>query len=227
MIRGKVIDLTGAVVVGAEVSLTSAVPSAQPHPLTSTTDGQGVFRFDKIPAGDYRLTARSPGFDDTVLTITSREKRRTRARRHALVPAGFTQDVTVTATRIETPIASLPNTVTVIDNNARSAAAPRVSDDLASLLETSVPGFGPSLKKLTGRGEGLRGRNPLYTVNGVPQHTPLRDGERDGHTIDMDFLERVEVVHGSSAMQGISGTGGIVNLVTKSPKARRLVRRRT
>ena len=135
-----------------------------------------------------------------------------------LVPAGFTQDVTVTATRIETPIASLPNTVTVIDNNAiRSRTA--VSDDLASLLETSVPGFGPSLKKLTGRGESLRGRNPLYTVNGVPQHTPLRDGERDGHTIDMDFLERVEVVHGSSAMQGIGGTGGIVNLVTKSPKA--------
>ncbi len=135
-----------------------------------------------------------------------------------LVPAGFTQDVTVTATRIETPIASLPNTVTVIDNNAiRSRTA--VSDDLASLLETSVPGFGPSLKKLTGRGESLRGRNPLYTVNGVPQHTPLRDGERDGHTIDMDFLERVEVIHGSSAMQGIGGTGGIVNLVTKSPKS--------
>ena len=82
-----------------------------------------------------------------------------------------------------------------------------------------MPGFGPSLKKLTGRGESLRGRNPLYTVNGVPQHTPLRDGERDGHTIDMDFLERVEVIHGSSAMQGIGGTGGIVNLVTKSPKA--------
>ena len=29
-----------------------------------------------------------------------------------------------------------------------------------------MPGFGPSLKKLTGRGESLRGRNPLYTING-------------------------------------------------------------
>jgi iron complex outermembrane receptor protein len=215
VIRGKVIDPTGAVVVGAEVSLTSAAPAVQP--ITSTTDGQGIFRFDKIPAGDYRLTARSEGFDDTVVTIISRADGE-RALDVTLVPAGFTQDVTVTATRIETPIASLPNTVTVIDNNAiRSRTA--VSDDLASLLETSVPGFGPSLKKLTGRGESLRGRNPLYTVNGVPQHTPLRDGERDGHTIDMDFLERVEVIHGSSAMQGIGGTGGIVNLVTRSPKA--------
>lgn len=217
VIRGRVIDPTGAVVVGAAVLLAPAASATPAPPLTGSTDSQGVFRFDRLAAGDYRLTAKSEGFDDTVVAVTSRENGE-RTLDVTLVPAGFTQDVTVTATRIETPIASLPNTVTVIDNNAiRSRTA--VSDDLASLLEVSVPGFGPSLKKLTGRGESLRGRNPLYTVNGVPQHTPLRDGERDGHTIDMDFLERVEVIHGSNAMQGIGGTGGIVNLVTKSPKA--------
>jgi iron complex outermembrane recepter protein len=75
------------------------------------------------------------------------------------------------------------------------------------------------MKKLTGRGETLRGRNPLYTINGVPQHTPLRDGERDGHTIDLDFVERVEVIHGSNAIQGIGATGGVVNTVTKSPRS--------
>ena len=80
-----------------------------------------------------------------------------------------------------------------------------------------MPGFAPSLKKLTGRGETLRGRNPLYAINGVPQHTALRDGERDGHTIDLDFVDRIEVIHGANAIQGIGATGGVVNMVTKSP----------
>jgi iron complex outermembrane receptor protein len=115
-----------------------------------------------------------------------------------------------------TPVTSVPNTVTIIEQGTienRTAA----SDDLASLLESNVPGFGPSLKKLTGRGESFRGRNPLYSINGVPQHTPLRDGERDGHTIDLDFIERIEVLHGANAIQGIGATGGIINMVTKAP----------
>jgi iron complex outermembrane receptor protein len=70
---------------------------------------------------------------------------------------------------------------------------------------------------MTGRGETLRGREPLYTLNGVSQSTPLRDGSRDGHSIDVDFLERVEVVHGSNAMQGIGATGGVINMVTRQP----------
>ena len=125
VIRGRVVDPTGAVVVGADVLLT---PVASTTPLTGTTNGQGVFRFDRIPAGDYRLTARSEGFDDTVIAITSRADGE-RALDVTLVPAGFTQDVTVTATRIETPIASLPNTVTVIDNNAiRSLSLIHISE---------------------------------------------------------------------------------------------------
>lgn len=42
----------------------------------------------------------------------------------------------------------------------------------------------------------------------------MRDGSRDGFTIDGFFVDRVELIYGSNALQGIGGTGGIVNQVT-------------
>ena len=128
------------------------------------------------------------------------------------------ENITVTAARTETPITAIPSTITILDQTAIEQQI-SISDDLASVLEHNVPGFGPSLGKLAGRGESFRGRNPLYMIDGVPQHNALRDGQRDGHTIDLDFIERVEVIHGSNAIQGIGATGGVVNLITKSPSS--------
>jgi len=127
------------------------------------------------------------------------------------------EEMTVLASRLDKPVSAIPNTVTIIDREqiARGIA---INDSLSSVLEQSVPGFGPSLNKMAGRGESLRGRNPLYLIDGVPQHNALRDGQRDGHTIDMDFVERIEVIHGSNSIQGVGATGGVINLVTKSPK---------
>ena len=78
----------------------------------------------------------------------------------------------------------------------------------------SCPRSPPTRQKLCGAGETLRGRSPLYAINSIPQSTPLRDGSRDGYTIDPFFVDRVELIYGSNALQGIGGTGGIVNQVT-------------
>ncbi|MBW8302795.1 MAG: TonB-dependent receptor, partial [Brevundimonas sp.] len=64
-----------------------------------------------------------------------------------------------------------------------------------------------------------RGRSPLFLVDGVPQSTPLRDDSRDGFTIDPFFIDRVEVIFGSNAIQGVGATGGVVNYVTAAPPA--------
>ncbi len=125
--------------------------------------------------------------------------------------------VTVTATRIEKPLTAIPNTVTIVDREAITQQT-TIRDDVQSILENTVPGFGPSLRRLTGRAESLRGRNPLYLIDGVPQFNALRDGQRDGKTIDPFFLERVEVIHGSNAIQGVGATGGVVSMVTRSPR---------
>ena len=80
-----------------------------------------------------------------------------------------------------------------------------------------LPSFSPTREKLSGSGESLRGRSPLYAINGIPQSTPVRDGSRDGYTIDPFFIDRVELIYGSNALQGIGATGGVVNQVTVGP----------
>lgn len=206
-------DTTGALLIGA----TCMVQDQAQTPVAAPVDADGRCRLDGLAPGQYRVAVTLLGFESRILpveVIAGRVSQTT----VTLAPARLAEAVVVSATRMPTPVTALPNTVTIIDQSVieqRTAA----SDDLASLLEANVPGFGPSLKKLTGRGESLRGRNPLYTINGVPQHTPLRDGERDGHTIDLDFVDRIEVVHGSNAIQGIGATGGVVNMVTKSPRS--------
>lgn len=122
-------------------------------------------------------------------------------------------EVVVTAARTILPANALPLTVDVIDRNAldqQVAIGGSVVDAVAAL----TPSFSPTRQKLSGAGETLRGRSPLYAINGIPQSTPLRDGSRDGFTIDPFFVDRVEVIFGSNALQGIGGTGGIVNQVT-------------
>ena len=129
---------------------------------------------------------------------------------------GDVDEIIVSAARTNQPASAIPGTVLLLDSETiRQQAA--ISDDLASVLSRSIPGFAPSSQKLAGRGETLRGRNPLYVVDGVPQHNALRDGQRDGHTIDTAFIERIEVINGSNALQGVGATGGVINTVTRSP----------
>ncbi|MGL6159952.1 TonB-dependent receptor [Microbulbifer sp.] len=126
------------------------------------------------------------------------------------------EEVVVTAGRTERPLSSVPNTVTLIDREALAEQI-GVSSDLSTILGNLVPSFSPSRQKLTNAGESLRGRKPLYMIDGVPQSNPLRNGGRDGHTIDPLMLERVEVIHGANAIHGMGASGGIINLVTRKP----------
>lgn len=124
-------------------------------------------------------------------------------------------EIIVTAGRMERPETAIPNTVTLIDNEALTLQTTLVND-LSGVLGNLVPSFSPARQKMSGFGETLRGRAPLYMIDGVPQSNPLRDGSRDGHTIALDFVERVEVINGSNAIQGLGAAGGIINLVTPS-----------
>lgn len=133
------------------------------------------------------------------------------------VPPGGEEDVVlVTATRIEKPINAIPSTVRLIDSEALADQL-AINTNLIDALSTFVPSFSPSRQKLTGFGESFRGRSPLYLIDGVPQSNPLRDGSRDGFTLDPSVIERIEVIYGANAIQGIGATGGIVNYVTLSP----------
>ncbi|GJM13374.1 MAG: TonB-dependent receptor [Pseudohongiella sp.] len=132
---------------------------------------------------------------------------------HALAQESV-DEIIVTASRTERPLNTIPNTVTLINQKALLGQI-NINNDMSTILGNLIPSFSPSRQKLTSAGETLRGRSPMYMIDGVPQSNPLRDGSRDGHTIDPLMLERVEVIHGANAIHGLGASGGIINLITR------------
>ena len=122
--------------------------------------------------------------------------------------------VSASTSRMPNSEAALANTITVIDAEQLKQQL-AVTQDVSQILANLIPSFSPSRQKLTNAGETLRGRKPLYLVDGVPQSTPLREGGRDGHTIDPAMIERIEVIHGANALQGLGASGGSINIITK------------
>ena len=109
---------------------------------------------------------------------------------------------------------ALPMTITVIDQQElRQQLA--LTPDLSQAIGALLPSFSPATQKLSSRGETLRGRSPLYMIDGVPQSSPLRNGSRDAYTIDPAMIERIEIVEGSNALQGLGASGGIINIITR------------
>ncbi|WP_207780742.1 TonB-dependent receptor [Caulobacter radicis] len=133
--------------------------------------------------------------------------------------AGDVEQVVVTAARTKLPVTALPLTVDVIDNQTLEQQL-AVSGSAVDAISNLSASFSPTREKLSGSGESLRGRSPLYAINGIPQSTPIRDGSRDGYTIDPFFIDRIELIYGSNALQGIGATGGVVNQVTVGPPRR-------
>ena len=126
------------------------------------------------------------------------------------------EKISVTGYRIDTPSAKITNQITVISESEIKQAI-TVSDSMSGVLETTLPGYSGSTSSQTLRGISLRGGNPLILIDGIPQFVSMFDSNKEANTIDMDFVSNVEVIHGATARQGIGGTGGIINLVTKTP----------
>jgi iron complex outermembrane receptor protein len=126
--------------------------------------------------------------------------------------------VVVTATRGSKAVEKIPGAVTVISSGDIDRHG-LVSQDTSALLASQIPGYAPSRQKLSNFGEGLRGRNALLLLDGIPQTNPLRFGGREGYHADPLIVERIEVVSGASAVQGMGATGGIINTITRRVRA--------
>lgn len=127
----------------------------------------------------------------------------------------YLDELTVTATRAGTSIEESSQRVMIISKEDIERQA-SLGNDVSSALSNLIPGFSPSRQKMSSYGETFRGRQALYLIDGVPQSNPIRDGSRASHTIDLNMVERIEVIYGASAEHGLGATGGIINFITKS-----------
>ncbi|WP_342597250.1 TonB-dependent receptor [Cyanobacterium aponinum UTEX 3222] len=125
-------------------------------------------------------------------------------------------EIIVTATRTEQQQQEIPRSVTVITRSEIEQQT-NISRNLNDILGRLVPGFGPP----NGFGsssdfQSLRGRAPVVLIDGVPLSDSSGLG-RQLRTIDPASIERIEVVRGSSSLYGGGSTGGIINIITRTP----------
>ncbi len=132
-------------------------------------------------------------------------------------------EVTVTANRVETPLAETAATVTVLKRS-----------DLENLQKTTVLEALEEVTGLTFSQNGPAGSQAALYVRGAnPEHTKvlidgmeLNDPITPGRTFDMGLLliesiDRIEIVRGpQSTLFGSDAMGGVINIITRTDQGR-------
>jgi len=227
-VTGTVQDPDGAVVAGAVVILRS--PSGAELQTVSGPDGH--FSVTMPGSGALSLIVRTRGFADAQQTVAAGGPHQDLVVK--LTPASVTDSLTVTPTRTEQRMGSLPASATVVDRDDIRQTAGSVADDVLREIPTfSLFRRTSSLvAHPTTQGVSLRGIGPsgvsrtLVLLDGVPINDPF-GGWVYWTRIPLESASRIEVVEGSTAsVYGNYAMGGVINVVT-APAARRTVELKT
>ena len=123
-------------------------------------------------------------------------------------------EVVITAGRKQENINTIPSSVTIMSQKEIQQQS-SINSNLSSILGNVIPGLGTTTNKATNSGQTLRGRQVLVLIDGIPQSTPLMNGNRDIRAIDANAIERIEVIKGATSIYGNGSGGGIINYITK------------
>ncbi|MBN8560722.1 MAG: TonB-dependent receptor [Leptolyngbya sp. UWPOB_LEPTO1] len=190
-----------------------------------------TYQVDAPAEGIQRVTVQSIAPNRVQVSITSANETPTATIRAS--QAGITlaivaptetaedeEEVVVTATRTQETRRDVPQSITTIDRNQLQQQF-AVSRDVSDALSKLVPGLAPPNERNNIFGQTLRGRNVTVLIDGIPQAT-TPNVFRDLQTIDPSVIERIEVLRGATALYGDGATGGVINLITRTPAQNRL-----
>ncbi|MFB6454525.1 TonB-dependent receptor [Chitinophaga sp. Hz27] len=135
-------------------------------------------------------------------------------------------EVVISASRRPVTLDHVPSSVTVVSKKMLENDM-SFTTDVTDILAREVPGMAPGSQTNSNVGQGLRGRSVLVMIDGIPQSSPLRNGEVDLRSIDPAVLERVEVLKGATAIYGNGATGGLINYITANPMGNKPISGRT
>ncbi len=204
-LRGQVIGPDGQPVAGAQVTVSGALAA----PATATADADGRFVVT-APAGTVTVRAFAPGMSSAPLSVQSGNVEI----RVVLAVRAVDETLTVTASLVEAPLSSAPDSVTVIP---RADLLARQTTTLGDALRL-VPGF--SVARSGGPGtvtsvfpRGGESDFTLVLVDGVRANA--FGGGLDLSEVPIGDVDRIEVVRGpQSALHGSDAIGGVVQLIT-------------
>src|SRR2546426_3285652 len=213
-IDGVITDQSGGTLPGVTVTISS--PALQVPQLSTTSDGQGFYRFIDLPRGTYHLRFELQGFDPLI-------------RQGLELNAGFAARINVSL-----KVGSLQETVTVsgaspVVDLTTTRGGQNVSTDLITIAlpglkqMADVIGMTPGLHSTDGYKPGaigLNGRSRFNTYgidSGNTNVTIMVDGFKIIANSQPDFANTVETdvkTYGNSAE--VKEAGALINMVTKS-----------
>ncbi|MGH9343676.1 MAG: TonB-dependent receptor, partial [Terriglobia bacterium] len=214
-IRGTVRDANGHPIVGAEVTFHSGSFSVR-----AATDDQGDFVLPDLPAASGTISVHAAGFESQQRSWNGPE----------LGPVAFvlpvpllSQQVTVIANRVATPVSQTAGSVAVLSSQ-QIVQTPALTLD--GILR-QIPGFtlfrrsdsrvaNPTTQGVSLRGVGASGASrALVLENGIPLNDPF-GGWIYWDLVPRVAIDRVEVAEGgASDLYGSNAMGGVINVMTR------------
>jgi hypothetical protein len=218
-ISGTVTDPQGAVVSGAQVKATNTATGA---PLTTTTDGSGLFHFNLIPVGEYKVEVSATGFKTAVqnnILVTSRDSN-LGAIKLTVGETNTTVEVTAAAPLIETNNAQVTNTFAGTTLATFAGVQENEGLDNLALFVPGVVSVRDNSFSNTNGGQGfssngLRGRNNDQQIDGQNNN----DNSVGGPGLfvsDAEFVQQYVLVTNNFGPEYGRNAGSVVNIITKA-----------
>ncbi len=215
VIQGTVMDTTGAVLPGVDVTIVNAGTNLS---QSRTTDSDGRFVFLQLPPGRYNATFRLPGFSSFVQENIDFTVGQTVNLNLRLVVGNVSETVTVSGTPIvETTRAAVAMTL----NEQTIETMPILGRKFEDLL-TLTPGVsivqGPDGDEITFAGQ--RGVFNNISLDGGDFNNGFfgeqAGGQRAPIDITLDAVKEFQVIASGAPAEFGRTAGGVVNVITKS-----------
>jgi hypothetical protein len=220
-ISGTVTDPQGAVVSGAQIKATQIDTGSV---LTTTSDSSGLFRFNLIPAGTYKVEISYQGFKTSVennVPVTPGVDRSLGSVKLAVGESATTVEVSAaTAPLIETTTSQVTN---IFSGPALTTFVGIQENEGLDNLALFVPGVSSvrdiSFSNTNGGGgfsvNGLRGRSNDQEIDGQNNN----DNSVGGPGLflsDTEFVGQYVIVTNNFGPEYGRNAGSVVNVITKS-----------
>ena len=216
-VHGRVLDPSGATIARATVIITSRDTGVRRSTLT---DPSGAYSFALVPAGDYLLEGKAPGFgspEPKLVTVAS-----------TAVESDIQLNIARIASEVQVTANATPQTsdeqskaIDIVDSdqleNREVYSAARAIQYVPGLRVAQLGGPG-SLVKILSRGM------PVYDTSLLIDGFRLRDaaapqGDATAYLGDLLIVDtgRVEVLRGTgSSLYGTGASAGAINIVTNT-----------
>lgn len=219
-ISGNITDTNGAVVVGAEITITNVGTGSVRH---AVTDGRGEFRVAFLPVADYQIEVKSEGFlkstDDFKLEVGQ-----SLVKNLVLKVQGIQESVMVAEADelgVQTESAALGGVIerrqiVELPLNGRNV------DQLALLepgvLSTNNRSTGGTIHGMQININGSSGRSSRYLLDGTNIADTFSNGMGSAADtfLGIDAVQEFRVLTNSYSAEHGQVTGGVVSIVTKS-----------